>query len=163
MDFKDYYKVMGINRDSTSDEIKRAYKKLARKYHPDVNKAADAEVRFKEVGEAYAVLKDPDKRASYDQLGNDWQSGQNFNPPPDWDAGFEFKEGGASGASQADFSDFFDSLFGKGYSSHKPNNQHQADYKARGEDYHAKVVIDLEDAYLGATRSIVLQSPELDK
>ena len=93
MDFKDYYKVMGVNRDSTSDEIKRAYKKLARKYHPDVNKATDAEVRFKEVGEAYAVLKDPEKRASYDQLGNDWQSGQDFNPPPDWDAGFEFKEG----------------------------------------------------------------------
>ncbi|MDO6488778.1 DnaJ C-terminal domain-containing protein [Colwellia sp. 6_MG-2023] len=163
MDFKDYYKVMGINRDSTSDEIKRAYKKLARKYHPDVNKAADAEVRFKEVGEAYAVLKDPDKRASYDQLGSDWQSGQDFNPPPDWDAGFEFKDGGSSGASQADFSDFFDSLFGRGYGSQKPNNQHQADYKTRGEDHHAKVVIDLEDAYLGATRSIVLQSPELDK
>jgi curved DNA-binding protein len=163
MDFKDYYKIMGVNRDSSSDEIKRAYKKLARKYHPDVNKAADAEIHFKEVGEAYAVLKDPEKRASYDQLGNDWQSGQDFNPPPDWDAGFEYKGGGSNGASQADFSDFFDSLFGKGFGSQKPNNQHRTNNETRGEDHHAKVLIDLEDAYLGATRSIVLQSPAFDK
>ena len=94
MDFKDYYKIMGVERDASQDEIKRAYRKLARKYHPDVSKASDAEERFKEVGEAYEALKDPEKRAAYDQLGANWKAGQDFNPPPDWDAGFEFSGGG---------------------------------------------------------------------
>jgi curved DNA-binding protein len=166
VDYKDYYKIMGVARDSTSDVIKRAYKKLARKYHPDVSKEADAETRFKEVGEAYSVLKDPDKRATYDQLGNDWQSGQDFNPPPDWDAGFEYKGGGSPGSSQGDYSDFFESLFGQqfgqGFGSATSGGQHST-ANARGEDHHAKVMIDLEDAYNGATSSITLQSPELDK
>lgn len=161
MDYKDYYKIMGVARDATSGEIKRAYKKLARKYHPDVSKEAEAETRFKEVGEAYSVLKDPDKRAAYDQLGNDWQSGQDFNPPPDWDAGFEYRGGQATGDSQADYSDFFESLFGKGFGSGNTGGQHRT-ANARGEDHHAKVLIDLEDAYNGATSSITLQSPELD-
>ncbi len=78
---------MGVARDATQDEIKRAYRKLARKYHPDVSKEPDAEARFKEVGEAYEVLKDPEKRAAYDQLGANWKAGQDFRPPPDWDAG----------------------------------------------------------------------------
>ncbi|MFT5521193.1 MAG: curved DNA-binding protein [Enterobacterales bacterium] len=162
MDYKDYYKIMGVARDSTSDEIKRSYKKLARKYHPDVSKEADAEIRFKEVGEAYAVLKDSDKRAAYDQLGNDWQSGQDFNPPPDWDAGFEFKGGRATGSSQADYSDFFESLFGHEFGAGQPSGQYRT-ANTPGEDRHAKVLIDLEDAYNGATRSIILQSPELDQ
>ncbi|MCW9079561.1 MAG: DnaJ domain-containing protein, partial [Gammaproteobacteria bacterium] len=113
MDYKDYYAVMGVARDATQDEIKRAYRKLARKFHPDVSKAADAEVRFKELGEAYEVLKDPEKRAAYDQLGRNWQAGQDFRPPPDWDAGFEFSGGGHGAAGQRDFSDFFESLFGR--------------------------------------------------
>ena len=90
MEFKDYYEVMGVARDATQDEIKRAYRKLARKYHPDVSDQADAEERFKQLGEANEVLKDPEKRAAYDQLGANWQQGQDFRPPPGWDEGFEF-------------------------------------------------------------------------
>ena len=82
MDFKDYYTIMGVARDATQDDIKRAYRRFARKYHPDVSKEADAEVRFKELGEAYEVLKDPEKRAAYDQLGSGWREGQEFRPPP---------------------------------------------------------------------------------
>lgn len=115
MEFKDYYRIMGGKRDATQDEIKRAYRMLARKYHPDVSKEADAEVRFKELGEAYEVLKDPEKRASYDQLGANWKSGQDFQPPPDWNAGFEFSGGGFTGGDTADYSDFFESLFGRGF------------------------------------------------
>ncbi|MGD1990953.1 MAG: DnaJ domain-containing protein, partial [Chromatiales bacterium] len=110
MDFKDYYAIMGVDRNATQDEIKRAYRKLARKYHPDVSKEHDAEIRFKELGEAYEVLKDPQKRAAYDQLGADWKAGQEFHPPPGWDAGFEFSGTGFGGGSG--FSDFFESLFG---------------------------------------------------
>lgn len=100
MEFKDYYKIMGVARDATQDEIKRVYRQLARKYHPDVSKAPDAEVRFKELGEAYSVLKDLEKRAAYDQLGSHWKAGQDFRPPPDWNAGFEFSGGGTGDAGQ---------------------------------------------------------------
>ncbi len=161
MDFKDYYKIMGVERDASQDEIKRAYRKLARKYHPDVSKALDAEERFKEVGEAYEALKDPEKRAAYDQLGANWKAGQDFNPPPDWDAGFEFSGGGYTGGDASDYSDFFESLFGRGFQSAQTGRR-PAGFHARGEDHHAKVLIDLEDAYHGATRSIMLQTPELD-
>ena len=161
MDYKDYYSILEVERTATQDEIKRSYKKLARKYHPDVSKQADAEVRFKEVGEAYSVLKDPEKRAAYDQLGANWKSGQDFNPPPDWDAGFEFTGAGFNEADAADYSDFFSSLFGQGFgSSHR--GRAQQGQRARGEDHHAKVAINIEDAYNGATRSINLQSPEID-
>ena len=88
MEYKDYYAIMGVARDASADDIKRAYRKLARKYHPDVSKEPDAEARFKEVGEAYEVLRDPEKRAAYDRLGADWKAGQEFRPPPGWDAGF---------------------------------------------------------------------------
>ena len=160
MEFKDYYKIMGVARDATQDEIKRAYRTLARKYHPDVSKAPDAEARFKELGEAYAVLKDLEKRAAYDQLGSNWQAGQDFRPPPDWNTGFEFSgDGSAGAASAADFSDFFELLYGRGFESggHRQQAAH-----ARGEDHHAKVMIDLEDAYNGATRTIKLKRPELN-
>ena len=90
MRFKDYYEVMGVPRGATQDEIKRAYRKLARKFHPDVSKEKDAEERFKELQEANEVLKDAEKRAAYDQLGADWRQGQEFRPPPDWGKGFEF-------------------------------------------------------------------------
>lgn len=161
MDYKDYYSILEVERTATQDEIKRSYKKLARKYHPDVSKQADAEVRFKEVGEAYSVLKDPEKRAAYDQLGANWKSGQDFNPPPDWDAGFEFTGGGFNEADAADYSDFFSSLFGQGFGSAQRGRAQQSQ-RGRGEDHHAKVAIDIDDAYHGATRSISLQSPEID-
>ena len=106
MEFKDYYQIMGLARDATEDEIKRAYRKLARKYHPDVSKEPQAEERFKELGEAYEVLKDPEKRAAYDKLGANWKSGQEFRPPPDWDSGFEFRGGEFRPGESAAFSDF---------------------------------------------------------
>ena len=160
MDFKDYYDIMGVNRDASQDEIKRAYRKLARKYHPDVSKEADAEARFKDLGEAYAVLKDPEKRAAYDQLGADWKAGQEFRPPPDWGTGFEFSGGFRDGDASA-YSDFFDSLFGQDFRSTMGGRQ--AGMHSHGEDHHAKVLIDLEDAYRGASRSIALSAPELDR
>jgi curved DNA-binding protein len=156
MDFKDYYAIMGVERDASSDEIKRAYRKLARKYHPDVSKEPDAEIRFKELGEAYEVLKDPQKRTAYDQLGADWKAGQDFHPPPDWDAGFEFSGTGFGGSSG--FSDFFESLFGDFSRGH--SGATRTGFQSRGEDHHAKVLIDLEDAFNGASRSITLRAPE---
>ena len=160
MDFKDYYEIMGVSRDATQDEIKRSYRKLARKYHPDVSDDADAEERFKEVGEAYEVLKDPEKRVAYDQLGAQWQSGQDFRPPPDWDQGFEHRSAEHSHAEAEQFSDFFESLFGsRGHGGAR--RQHQ--FHARGEDHHAKVAVDLEDSYSGAQRVITLRAPELSE
>lgn len=166
MDFQDYYSVMGVERDASQDEIKRAYKKLARKYHPDVSKDADAETRFKEVGEAYQVLKDPEKRTAYDQVGANRQAGEDFTPPPGWDAGFEYSGSNFDGDA-ADYSDFFESLFGQGFRSASRSQQagqgrSYGGFNAHGEDHHAKVLIEVEDAYLGATRSISLNVSEVD-
>jgi curved DNA-binding protein len=158
MEFKDYYEIMGVSRDAAQDEIKRSYRKLARKFHPDVSSDPQAEERFKEVGEAYEVLKDPEKRVAYDQLGAQWQPGQDFKPPPDWDQGFEFRDGGYTESDAAQFSDFFDSLFGG--RGHGGGRSHQR-FRARGEDHHAKVSVDLEDSYTGAQRAITLRAPEL--
>ncbi len=160
MDYKDYYKIMELERDASQDEVKRAYRKLARKYHPDVSKESDAEALFKDLGEAYAVLKDPEKRAAYDQLGANWKAGQDFQPPPDWDAGFEFA-GGNRGGDYSAHSDFFETLFGHGFGSAQTGQRH-AGFQARGEDHHAKVLIDIEDSYRGATREISLRTPEID-
>jgi len=107
MEYKDYYKIMGLAREASQDDIKRSYRKLARKYHPDVSKEADAEAKFKELGEAYEVLKDPEKRAAYDQLGANWKAGQDFRPPPNWAEGFEFSGGGFTSGDAGAFSDFF--------------------------------------------------------
>jgi curved DNA-binding protein len=155
MEFKDYYGVMGVARDATQDQIKRAYRKLARKYHPDVSKEPDAEAHFKELGEAYEVLRDPEKRAAYDQLGANWKAGQEFRPPPDWDAGFEFSGGYRDGGA---FSDFFESLFGR-FGARQAGGP---GFSARGEDHHARILVDLEDAFHGATRSITLHAPQID-
>lgn len=160
MKFQDYYRIMGVARDATQDEIKRAYRQLSRKYHPDVSKVPDAELRFKELGEAYAVLKDTEKRAAYDRLGKDWKAGQDFRAPPDWNTGFEFSgESAGFGDNADDFSDFFEALYGRAAGAGGRGRQ---PLHARGEDHHAKVLIDLEDAYTGATRTITLQKPEAD-
>lgn len=160
MKYRDYYDIMGLKRDATQDDIKRAYRKLARKYHPDVSKETDAEKKFKEVGEAYEVLKDPEKRAAYDQFGSNWKAGQDFNPPPDWDAGFEFSGGGFTGGNASDYSDFFEQLFGGGFGGAR--GAHRGGFHARGEDHHARVLIDLEDAFQGVTRNISLRVPAMD-
>ena len=161
MEFKDYYDIIGVKRDASQDEIKRAYRKLARKYHPDVSKEADAETRFKELGEAYEVLKDPEKRAAYDQLGANWQSGQDFRPPPDWDQGFEFHGGGFTDADTEQFSDFFESLFGRQGFRGARQARGGREFHARGENTHARILIDIEDAYNGGTRTLTLKQSEL--
>jgi curved DNA-binding protein len=163
MEYKDYYDIMGIQKSATQDEIKRAYRKLARKYHPDVSKEKDAETKFKEVGEAYEVLKDPEKRAAYDQLGSQWKAGQDFHPPPGWDAGFEFRSGENGGPDLGGFSDFFESLYGRGFHTGGRRSASGRSFRMRGEDHHARVMVDLEDSYRGATRSITLQVSELDE
>ena len=159
MKFRDYYEIIGVKRGATQDDIKRAYRKLARKYHPDVSKEADAEVKFKELGEAYEVLKDPEKRAAYDQFGENWKAGQEFDPPPNWDAGFEFSGGGFTGGNSSQYSDFFEQLFGGGFA--RGGGGHGG-FHVRGEDHHAKVLIDLEDAFQGVTRNISLRVPAMD-
>jgi curved DNA-binding protein len=169
MEFKDYYKIMGVPRDASQDDIKRAYRKLARKYHPDVSKEPQAEVRFKELGEAYEVLKDPEKRVAYDRLGTNWKANQEFRPPPDWNAGFEFSQQGFTDADASQFSDFFESLFGRSFRAEQARHGTEAQgrrggafFHAPGEDRYAKIMIDLEDSYTGATRAISLQVPEVD-
>ena len=161
MEFKDYYKIIGVDKSATQDDIKRAYRKLARKYHPDVSKEVDAEHKFKELGEAYEVLKDPEKRAAYDQLGANWKAGQDFHPPPDWDMGFEHS-GGFTAGDAAAYSEFFESLFGMRGGGFGGGGAGGAQFHAHGEDHHAKVQIDLEDTYHGATRTITLHTPQVD-
>jgi curved DNA-binding protein len=157
VEYKDYYKVLGVERTANADEIKRVYRKLARRYHPDVSKEKNAEEKFKEVQEAYEVLRDPEKRAAYDQLGAQWKSGEQFRPPPDWGQGFEFSYGGGGGEDASGFSDFFANLFGAG----SPFGRAGADFRRRGGDRHARIEIDLEDAYEGAERTIRLHNPEV--
>ncbi|MGR8921156.1 MAG: DnaJ C-terminal domain-containing protein [Gammaproteobacteria bacterium] len=155
MRYKDYYDVLGVARDASADDIKRAYRRLARKYHPDVSQEADAEEHFKEVQEAYEVLRDPDKREAYNRLGSRWREGDDFSPPPDWDPEFSFHSGGFR--DQHDFSDFFSSIFGGGA------GRAERGFRMRGEDRSVRVAITLEDAYAGATRQFNFSIPEIDE
>jgi curved DNA-binding protein len=172
MEYRDYYETLNVPRSATADEVKKAYRRLARKYHPDVSKEKDAEEKFKQVQEAYEVLKDPEKRAAYDQLGANWKAGQEFRPPPDFGGGFEFRGGPrSSGNAEFDssFSDFFSSLFGgaggspfgnasPGYSGGGPRARRAP---RKGRDHNARIEIDLEEAFRGGTRTVELQRPEL--
>ncbi|WP_168788151.1 DnaJ C-terminal domain-containing protein [Paraburkholderia aromaticivorans] len=158
MKYKDYYETLGLERSASQEDVKRSYRKLARKYHPDLSEHTDAEDRFKELGEAYEVLKDPEKRAAYDRMGSEWRNGRDFQPPPNWDEGFEFRGAGNEAGEQADFHDLFEKMFGGARGAHR----RQRPFDVRGEDHHAKVLIDLEDSYRGAQRSISLQMPVID-
>lgn len=161
MQYKDYYQTLGVPKDATAETLKKAFRKLARKYHPDVSKEKDAEARMREVNEAYAVLSDPEKRAAYDQLGRGHAPGEDFRPPPDWDAGFEFSGQPYGAHETADFSDFFAELFGR-MGGHAQRGRAHTAHGGRGEDHHAKVLLDIEDAFTGATRQISLRVPKMD-
>jgi curved DNA-binding protein len=165
VEFKDYYQVLGVPRDADADAIKKAFRKLARKFHPDVSKEPDAEARMSALNEANAVLSDPEKRAAYDAIGQGRRQGEAFTPPPGWDAGFEFRGGPADRMDAGEFSDFFSELFGHAASGarrrHKGAGSAQG-FEMRGEDHHARIVLDLEDAWRGATRQITLRSPRPD-
>jgi curved DNA-binding protein len=157
MKYRDFFQILGVARDASAEDIKKAYRRLARKYHPDVSKEANAEERFKEVAEAYEVLRDAEKRAAYDQLGSNWQAGQEFRPPPGWQSG---PRPGAGGFGGRDFSDFFESLFGglggrRGFAG-------MGGFAAAGQDQTVSLDISLQEAYHGGQRSLQLQAPEQD-
>ncbi len=161
MEYKDYYAMLGLESTATPDEIKRAYRKLARKYHPDVSKDPDGEARFKEIAEAYAVLKDEEKKAAYDDIGTRYRQGKDreFTPPPGWDSGFEFSGADSADDYGAEHSDFFEAIFG---ARPRASRATHGSTHVIGGDHHAKVQIDLRDAYRGGLRTISLRAPQMD-
>ena len=160
MEYRDYYKILGVPRSASADEVKRAYRKLARKFHPDVSKEKNAEARFKEVAEAYEVLRDGEKRAAYDQLGSGYVGGQQFRPPPDF-GGATFRTSGGGGAADSGFSDFFSSLFGDAaFGAAGPAGGMGGAPRGRGEDRRARLELSIEEAYAGTSREVRLQQQE---
>ncbi len=173
MEYKDYYKILGVDNKASQDEIHKAYKKLARKYHPDLNpNDSSAEEKFKEINEAYEVLKDPEKRKHYDALGADWQHGQNFQPPPGYEnVHFEFRGDPGRGfdmGGMGGFSDFFESIFrnfggrgqdfgGSQFREFRGDPFSQAGFASKGQDSEATLELTLEEAYQGGQKSITLQ------
>jgi curved DNA-binding protein len=168
MEFKDYYKILGVSKNATADQIKKEYRKLARKFHPDVNKSADAEKKFKEIGEAYEVLKDPEKRKLYDQYGKDWKTGkqqEEFRKQYEQQqqsrgfggqGGFHFGEGFEQ---EGEFSDFFEMLFG-GMRGGGRRTRRSA--RRKGEDVNASITIPISDAFRGSTRRISFNMQSMD-
>lgn len=162
MEFKDYYKIMGLSRDASQEDIKRAYRKLARKYHPDVSKERNAEERFKELGEAYEVPKDPEKCAAYDQIAAGRQHGERFTPPPDWAFDFDFAGGGFTGRNATGFSDFFDSLFGRATRGGQRETRSGWTGPLPGQDQYANIYVSLEEAFSGGIQTVTLAIPEIN-
>ncbi|MDP1573479.1 MAG: DnaJ C-terminal domain-containing protein [Coxiellaceae bacterium] len=150
MEFKDYYQILGVSKTATADDIKKQYRRLAHKYHPDVSKEGGAEEKFKAMKEAYEVLKDSEKRKAYDQMGSGYHGGDSFNPPPEWE--FQGRQEKRAHHAQADFSDFFESLFGQ----HRAGARQQSSFSEAGEDQHSKVEITLQDAFHGAEKQLTL-------
>jgi len=165
--YKDYYETLGVSRNASRDEIQRVYRKLARKYHPDLNKKAGSEDKFKEINEAYEVLKDPEKRKKYDQIGSGWQQGDNFRPPPGWEHNFD-PGSGQQGRQEnffwssdgGDYSDFFESLFGGQFQQGFTGSEGRQPFsrQQRGSDHEAILRIPLEEAFRGGTQTITMQS-----
>lgn len=166
MQFRDYYQILGLDRSASAEDIKKAYRKLARKYHPDVSKEGDAGERMAEINEAHTVLSDPEKRAAYDAVGAQaWargaRSGDDVRPPPGWNTGFEFSDGGAGafhGSAGAGFSEFFEELFGR--QAHARSHRGGS---MRGRDHHARIELDLPDAYRGGERTVTLRGMRVDE
>jgi curved DNA-binding protein len=162
MEYKDYYKILGVARTASAEEIKRAFRKLARQFHPDKNKSKGAEDKFKEINEANEVLGDADKRKAYDQLGADWRAGQRFTPPPGWGGNFGqggagFRRGPAGGAEGGNFSDFFSTLFGGGMGGFDGQGfEDDPRFHGAPPDQRARLAISLEDSFQGASRSITV-------
>lgn len=151
MEFQDYYKILGVNRDSTTDEIHKAFRKLARKYHPDVSKSPDAETQFKRVNEAYEVLKDPEKRKRYNSLGRHWKAGQQFTPPPGF-GGFRMEFG--QDDSFGNFSDFFQNIFGDLLGFQGQRRTRGSGFGQRGSDHEAEIEVSLDELAKGAKKTI---------
>jgi curved DNA-binding protein len=163
MDYKDYYKILGVERDVSQPELKKAYRKMARKYHPDVSKESNAEERFKEVNEAYEVLGDEDKRSQYDTLGSNYQNGQNFNPPPGWEGGFDFNQfsqgGQGSQAGAGGFSDFFETMFGGAAGDAGFQQGGFGQQQRRKPPAETMILwVDLEDVFAGGKKKVRLPS-----
>lgn len=157
LNYKDYYKILGVNRSAAADEIKKAYRRLAREFHPDKNANKGAEDRFKEINEANEVLSDPEKRRAYDALGANWKHGGGFTPPPGWNGGFGGARGAGPGGGQGGFSDFFSTMFGGGAGGGGGFRfEDEADPYRAAPPAKAKIQISLEDSYQGGSRQVSL-------
>ena len=168
MKYKDYYAILGVSKSATEKDIKKAYRKLARKYHPDINHETGAEQKFKEATEAYEVIGDPEKRKKYDELGANWKAGQDFSPPPGWNpppgaetGHADFGAGSFSAEDFGGFSDFFSSLFG-GAQGSPFSGGGAANWRMRGQDHEALLDISLEEAVHGARKTVALQTTDVD-